>query len=217
MVGWILAFVYLLISATLQRWWDRNVPRTWRYDAGRKWRTSRMTLFVKSWLLLIPPCWIVTLMLGGNVLNAVVGAFCGMLAFTIFMEVGMRLCLGWWHADNPSYAALLRDGYDPFFENYMMGIVNRDPDEVRAGMPPLALRGSNWAAPSSWTITCPGCGARNPGPIYWCWRCGRGYENGCQKMCCPNCDTTFCESEPGRSQEMAVTCPGCGKNSLMPT
>jgi hypothetical protein len=166
-------------------------------------------LFIKGWLILIPPSLVVTLMIGGNVLNAVMGAFFGMLAFTIFMEVGMRLCLGWWHADNPAYQALLNDGWDPVFD--VSWFLNRDPEEVRAGQPPLALRGSNWMAPSSWTTTCPGCGARNPGPIFWCWRCGLGYENGCQKICCLNCDTTFCESERGKGSLMPVTFPGCGR------
>jgi len=32
MAGWISAFVYLLILSAVQRWHDRNVPRTWRYD-----------------------------------------------------------------------------------------------------------------------------------------------------------------------------------------
>ena len=209
MLGWILAFVYLLILSALQRWWSRTFPRTWRYDSRRKWRTSRLWLFVKGWLLLIPPVLVVILMIGGNVMNAVVGAFFGMLAFTIFMEIGLRLCLGWWHGNDSSYTALLRDGYDPFFDHFMNGIVNRDPEEVRAGQPPLALRGSNWVAPASWTTTCPGCGGKNPGPIFWCWFCGRGYEHGRQKICCPDCDTTFCESEPGRSRQMAVSCPGC--------
>ena len=211
MAGWILAFLYLLILSAGQRWWDRNVARTWRYDPVRKWRTPRTKLFMKAWFLLTPPAIVVTLMIGGNVLNAVVGAFLGMLAFTMFMEIGMRLCMGWWHDGNPAYAALLRDGWDPFFDTWMMGIVNRDPEEVRAGMPPLVLRGSNWQAPATWTERCPGCGAAQPGPIFWCWYCGAGYEHGCAKVVCPDCDTTFCESEPGISREMPVCCPGCGK------
>jgi hypothetical protein len=209
MLGWILAFVYLLIMSAIQRWWDRNVSRTWRYDPVRKWRTSRATLFCKGWAILIPPVLIVTLMIGGNVLNAVVGAFVGMLVFTLFMEVGSRLLLGWWHDGDPGYQALIRDGFDPFWDLWLMGIVNRDPEEVRAGMPPLALRGSSWQAPTNWVNRC-SCGAQQPGPIFWCWFCGRGYEHGCQKICCPDCDTTFCESEPGRAQQMRVTCPGCG-------
>jgi hypothetical protein len=211
MASWILAFVYLLILSAAERWWSRNFPRAWRYDPVRKWRTSRVKLFCKGWAILIPPVLVVILMLGGNVLNAVVGAFLGMLAFTILMEIGLRLILGWWHDSDPTYAALLRDGWDPLFDTWMTGLVNRDPVEVRAGMPPLCLRGSNWVAPTSWTERCPGCGAQQPGPIFWCWSCGRGYENGCQKMCCPDCDTTFCESQPGISRQMAVSCPGCGR------
>ena len=211
MAGWILAFVYLLILSALQRRWDRTVPRVWRYDPVRKWRTSRVKLFLKGVLILIPPVLVVILMIGGNVLNAVVGAFLGMLAFTIFMEVGSRFALGWWHGDDPTYAALLRDGYDPFWDNWMMGLVNRDPEEVRAGMPPLALRGSSWVAPASWNVKCPACGARNPGPVYWCFNCGRGYEAFCRKVMC-DCGMTFCESKPGRSLEMPVTCPGCGRS-----
>jgi hypothetical protein len=217
MWGWILAFVYLLILSAVQRWYDGNFPRTWRYDPVRKWRTSRVKLFMKAWLLLIPPSLIVMLMIGGTILNAVTGAFFGMLAFTAFMEIGLRLCMGWWHSDNSSYTALLKDGYDPFFDNFLMGIVNRDPEEARAGQPPLALRGSNWQAPSNWIDRCPSCGAAQPGPIFWCWRCGRGFEHGCQKMCCPDCDTTFCESEPGISRQMPVRCPGCGRAWRFPS
>jgi len=213
MAGWILAFAYLLILSAAQRLWDRTFPRAWRYDPVRKWRTSRVKLFLKSVLILTPPVLVVTLLVGGTILNAVTGAFFGMLAFTIFMEIGMRLCMGWWHAENPSYWALLRDGWDPAFDTSWL---NRDPPEVRAGQPPLALRGSNWVPPASWPTACPGCGARNPGPIYWCWFCGQGYEHGLAKAVCPNCDTTFCESAPGRSREMAVICPGCGTATLFP-
>jgi hypothetical protein len=143
-------------------------------------------------------------------LNAVVGVFVGMLVFTIFMEVGMRLCMGWWHSENPSYWALLRDGWDPFWDTWLMGLVNRDPDEVRAGQPPLALRRSNWTPPANWTERCPGCGAAQPGPIFWCWRCGLGYEHRCQKVLC-DCGMTFCESGPGVGRTMLVSCPGCGR------
>lgn len=208
MAGWILAVVYLLILAALERWWDRNFPRTWRYDPVRKWRTSRGWLFLKSVLILIPPCWIVNWIIGGTIWTALWGAFLGMLAFTIFMEIGSRLFLGWWHDGNPTYAALLRDGWDPLFDT--VGLLNGDPPEVKAGQPPLTLSGSNWVPPANWTERCPGCGAAEPSPIFWCWFCGRGYEHGCQKICCPDCDTTFCESEPGRAQQMRVICPGCG-------
>ena len=196
-----------MLFRSVQRWWDCTFPRTWRYDPVRKWRTSRVTLFCKGWAILIPPAVVVSLMVGGSVLNAVIGAFIGMIGFTIFMKIGMRLCMGWWHSENPSYWALLRDGWDPAFDTSWL---NRDPPEVKAGQPPLALRGSNWAAPASWTEKCRGCGAAQPGPIFWCWRCGRGYEHGCQKTTC-TCGMTFCESEPGRSRQMAVSCPGCGK------
>lgn len=209
MAGWILAFVYLMVLSAIQRWWDRNIARTWRYDPVRKWRTSRVKLFMKAWLLLIPPSLVVTLMIGGSVLNAVVGALIGMLAFTIFMEVGMRVCMGWWHSENPTYWALLRDGWDPAFDTCWL---NRDPPEVKAGQPPLALRGSNWVPPASWTERCPGCGAAQPSPIFWCWNCGRGYENGgCRKMLC-DCGVTFVEPQPGVSRQMPVSCPGCGRS-----
>lgn len=209
MGGWIFAFLYLLVLSAIQRWWDRNVPRTWRYDPVRKWRTSRVKLFIKGVLLLIPPILVVTVMLGGSVLNAVMGAFFGMLGFTIFMETGSRLFLGWWHTDNPAYAALLRDGWDPVFD--VSWFLNRDPEEVRAGQPPLALRGSNWVPPANWTERCPGCGASQPGPIFWCFFCGRGFEHRAQKVLC-DCGVTFCESEPGISREMPVSCPGCGRS-----
>lgn len=214
MTGWILAFVYLLILSAVQRWCDRNFPRTWRYDPVRKWRTARGWLFLKGWLLLIPPSLVVTLIIGGSVLNAVMGAFFGMLAFTIFMEIGMRLCMGWWHSENPTYWALLRDGWDPAFDTSWF--LNRDPEEVRAGQPPLALRGSNWLPPSSWNVKCPACGARQPEPAFWCWFCARGFEHGCQKCVCSDCDTTFCESKPGISREMPVRCPGCHRSWNFP-
>jgi hypothetical protein len=141
-----------------------------------------------------------------------------MLAFTIFMEVGSRLFLGWWHDNNPSYQALLADGWDPFWDTWLTGLVNRDPHEVKAGMPPLGLNPQNFTPPANWTIRCPSCGAAQPGPIFWCWNsnCRRGYENGCQKMCCPTCDMTFCESQPGAGRTMAVTCPGCNTAWNMP-
>ena len=132
-------------------------------------------------------------------------------------EVGSRLVLGWWHSDDPTYAALIRDGFDPFWDApWLMGIVNRDPEEVRAGMPPSALRGSNWVPPANWTERCPGCGARNPGQTYWCWFCARGFEHGSEKAVCPSCDTTLLESAPGRSREMLVICPGCGFGVVFP-
>jgi hypothetical protein len=108
------------------------------------------------------------------------------------------------------------DGWDPMFDTWMMGFLNRDPPEVQAGKPPLCLLGSNWKPPRSWKEKCPNCGAAQPGPIFWCWHCGKGFERGCQKMCCPDCDTTFCESAPGRGKVVPVECPGCNKCWYMP-
>lgn len=210
MFGWIFAFVYLLICLAVQRWWDHHFPRAYRYDAVRKWRTSRVWLFMKAWFIIAIPMYPVIVMLGGTLFNWLTGTFFGVLALTIFGSVTLRLILPWWFEDNPAYQLLLKDGWDPFWDTWWSGLVNRDPDEVKAGQPPLCINATNFTPPSDWSDRCPNCGATQPGSWFWCWNCKLGYEDGCQKMCCPTCDMTFKEMSPGAGRTQAITCPGCG-------
>lgn len=55
MFGWIFALVYLFVLLAVQSWWERHFPRTWRYDPVRKWRSSRLWLFFKLWIILALP------------------------------------------------------------------------------------------------------------------------------------------------------------------
>ena len=211
MALWIFAGLYLLVFMAVQRWWRRNVGHTYHYSHGRKWRTSRVWLFIKTWIVVSIPIYGILGLLGGPGWVVFGSTFVYLLGFVIVGEIFIRLAMGWWHDGDAGYDALCRDGYDCFFDSGIMGLLNGDPDEVLAGQPPRALLGSNWAAPANWTDQCPNCGARQPGPIFWCWHCGLGYEHRCQKMCCPDCNRTFCEAQPGIGRTLAITCPGCGK------
>jgi hypothetical protein len=209
MFSWIFALVYLVLVVAIQNWWDRHMPRHYRYSHGRKWRVSRTWLVFKMWILisipLVPFFWF----LGFETEPVLWGTFGAVAGLAAFSWIGCRIVgEAFYGAD---YRALIADGWDPMFDTWALGFLNRDPFEVRAGQPPLALRGSNWQPPRHWKEKCPGCGAAQPGPYFWCWRCGLGFEHGCQKMCCPDCDMTFCESRPSVSRKMPVTCPGCGK------
>jgi hypothetical protein len=209
MFGWVFALIYFFVLLAVQNWWDSNVPRTWRYDPVRKWRSSRLRLFVKIWIIVFLPSYFVMYWFGASIWNVATGVFFAILFLWIAGAIMLRVVLG---ALYPAeFQLLVRDGWSPFWDTWWMGIVNRDPPEVTAGRPPSCLMGSNFQPPATWREQCPGCGAAQPGPIYWCWFCGRGYEHGCQKTCCPDCDTTFCESQPGIGRTMPVTCPGCGK------
>lgn len=215
MAGWIFAAVYFVVLLAVQNWWDQHFPRTWRYDPVRKWRSGRLWLFTKLWIIIAIPlypviCW----MLGGSIWNWLTGTFLGTLALVIFGAIGTRvICMALYPQ---IYAQLRADGWDPLWDSWWSGIVNRDPEEVKAGQPPLCLRGSGWVAPNTWTDTCPNCGAKEPSSWFWCWQCGLGYEDNCQKMCCPTCDMTFKETTPGQGRMMPITCPGCGQAWQMP-
>ena len=132
MCGWICAFVYLLLFSAVQRWWRRNVPRTYRYSHGRKWRTSRVKLFLKTWIVLLIPIYGILGLLGGPLWVVLASTFCWLLAFVIVGEILIRLAMGWWHDGDAGYQALLRDGWDPFFDASLFGLLNGDPDEVLA-------------------------------------------------------------------------------------
>jgi hypothetical protein len=212
--GWVFALVYFFVLLAVQNWWDRTVPRVWRYDPVRKWRSGRLWLFVKIWIIVSIPCYFVGWMIGGRLWNTLCGTFFAILILWIAGEISLRVILGALHP--AQYQMLARDGWDCFFDTWWMGIVNRDPPEVTAGKPPLCLMGSNWAPPAAWTERCPSCGAAQPGPMFWCWHCGLGFENGRQKMCCPHCDTTFVNPQPGAGLTAPVTCPGCGTAWQMP-
>jgi hypothetical protein len=215
MFGWIFAAVYFVVLLAVQNWWDQHVPRIWRYDPVRKWRSSRMWLFFKLWIIIAIPvypvmCW----MLGASIWNWLTGTFFGTLALVIFGSIGTRvICVAMYpHI----YAQLRQDGWDPLWDSWWSGIVNRDPEEVKAGKPPLCIIVTNFTPPPSWTERCP-CGAAQPEPVFWCWNCRQGFEHGCQKMACPNCDMTFKEASPGAGRTQAITCPGCGTATFMPT
>ena len=216
MAGWVLAGIYLLVVYNINKKWRASHPQQYTYDPVRKWRTSRGKLFLKAWLLIfVPPALVVTFLVGGNLFNAILGAFLGAAVFAAFMMVMGRLLLGWWYGNDPTYSSLRRDGWDPFWDTWCMGLINNDPEEVRAGQPPKGMQ--SFTPPTNWSVKCPNCGAAQPGPIFWCHQCGLGYENGCEKTTCPDCNTTFVESEPGKGRTMAVTCPGCGKAWFMPS
>lgn len=55
MFGWIVAGFWLLICLAVQQWWDRHVPKRYRYHPVRKWRTSRTWMFLKAWLVVTMP------------------------------------------------------------------------------------------------------------------------------------------------------------------
>lgn len=215
MFSWIFALVYLFVLLAVQNWWNHNFPRTYRYDPVRKWRTSRMWLFFKLWIILAIPlypvmCW----MLGSPLWSWVTGTFLGTLALVIFGSIGTRI-IGL--ALYPSiYAQLRQDGWDPLWDTWWSGLINRDPFEVKAGQPPACINASNWTAPAEWQHQCPNCGARQPSSWFWCWNCKLGYEDGCQKMACPTCDSTFKETTPGAGRAQAIACSGCGQAWQMP-
>ena len=216
MFGWVFAFFYLIVLLAVQNWWDRHVPRAWRYDPDRKWRTSRVWLFVKIWIIATIPAYFVGWLIGGSIWNTMCGTFVAILFLWIVGEIFLRTVLNAFHP--AQYQMLVRDGWDPFWDTWWLGLVNRDPPEVTAGKPPACLLGSGWVPPAGWTDRCRGCGAAQPGPIFWCWFCSRGYEYGKQKICCPddNCNTTYCEPEPGRARQTPISCPGCGRGWQFP-
>lgn len=55
MSGWSFAFCHLLILSAIARWCGCNIPKNYRYDAVRKWRTSRVSMLFKTRLIMAVP------------------------------------------------------------------------------------------------------------------------------------------------------------------
>lgn len=211
MFGWLFALVYAVVLLAFFNWWDQNFPRRWRYSNTRKWRASRLWLFTKACLIVAVPVYPLAWLIGFEFESFILGIVGGVGFLVAVCWTGCRIAGAALFGNDPEYQALLKDGWSPFWGTFIPGVVNRDPPEVQAGKPPAILLGSNWQPPRSWTERCPNCGRAQPESMFWCWFCGLGFEHGRQKMCCPDCDTTFCESAPGRSEVMPVECPGCGR------
>lgn len=218
MFGWMFAFVYAVVLLAFFNWWDRHVPRRYRYSHRRKWRANRLVLFFKTVVIAGVAIYPLVWLLGFEWQSFALGIVGGVGFLVAFCWIGCRLVGAALFGNDPGYRALIADGFDPFWDTYMPGVINRDPEEVRAGKPPLVLLGSNFCPPASWKDRCPACGAAQPEPVFWCFACGFGFENGCRKIVCPapDCGMTFKESSPGRSREVPVTCPGCGKSWWFP-
>lgn len=217
MFGWIVAFIVIIIWVILQAIWRSIFGRgKYRWHGHRRWRTPRwvmvLKLFVVAFLLVFPitflhPPGIQDTADGVKfslMLAAIVNVFFWGLGWIIVTSLNMLVC-------GPEYVAVIfREGGDLFFD--LMGPpLNNDCEAVTDGGPPPDISPQNFTPPSSWTDTCPTCGQKQPGPIFWCWNCKTGWNHNRLKFKCPGCEKLFVESSPGDSREYGeFACTTCG-------